>query len=48
MEQIVKRVMRNRPTTRNTTSDTRTTEGRRIATGEGREALTEKTQKRER
>ena len=48
MEQIVKRLMRNRPTTRTTTSDTRTIEGRRIATGEGSEASTEKFQRRER
>ena len=46
MEQIVERVVRNRPTTRTTTSDTRTTEERRITTGEGRKASTEETQER--
>ena len=48
MEQIVKRVTRNRPTTRTTTLDTRTTEERRVTIGEGRKALMEKTQTRER
>ena len=34
--------------TRHTTLDTRTTEGRRVTTGKGRKASTEKTQTKER
>ena len=48
MEQIVERVTKNRLTNRTTTSDTRTIEEKRIATGEGRKTSTEEAEERKR